>query len=234
MRSKLIAAGVTVFAMALPATAMAGGTQSQSGGSGGSGQAQLSSQWSKTLQAAQSQAKASQNLVNTNAPVSSAGNDVYGGNNNATQNADNAAKSKAGNDASTSQNNDQSQTASPSHGYGSGGSGQAQDSSQWSKTLQDAQSQAKADQNLVNTNAPVSTAGNDVYGGNNNATQNADNAAKSKAGNDASTSQNNDQSQTASPATAPGPVAQVRHRTPRSGQRPCRTPSPRPRPARTR
>ena len=104
MRSKLIAAGVSVAALLLPASAMAQG--------GGSGQAQFNTQEATTLQAALSHADANQNGVNTNAPVNVAGGDVRSGDNSANQNLSNDANSTASNDASTTQNSDQSQSAS--------------------------------------------------------------------------------------------------------------------------
>jgi hypothetical protein len=195
MRSKWIAAGVSVLAMALPATAMAG-TQGSSQG-GGTGQAQLSSQWAATLQGAVSQAQAAQNAVNTNAPSNTAGGNISGaGDNNATQNATNVGASAALNLSKTKQDSSQTQTADPSGGVGMGGDGQAQGNSQWAATLQDAQSQAKADQNAVNANTPSNTAGGDISGaGDNNATQNATNAAGSLAANGSKTHQSNTQSQ---------------------------------------
>src|SRR5437764_10428575 len=145
MRSKLLAVGVSALAMALPSTAMATGSDSGtlgSVGSGGAGQAQQSAQASATLQDAGSQAKALQNAVNTNAPVNVAGGDVSGGDNTASQTATNGAHSHAGNNANTNQNNTQSQSTSSGCVVGCGGSGQAQGSSQWSKTLQGAGSKA--------------------------------------------------------------------------------------------
>jgi hypothetical protein len=196
MRSRWIAAGVSVLAMALPATAMAGTEgSSQGGGAGGAGQAQLSSQWATTLQGAVSQAEAVQNAVNTNAPVTTAGGSVYGGGSNATQNATNVAASAALNGSKTDQSNRQTQTADPSGSAGYGGAGQAQASSQWAATLQGAASRARGDQNAVNTNAPATTAGHDVIGGNSRATQNATNAGLSHAGNGSKTDQSNRQSQ---------------------------------------
>ena len=78
---------------------------------------------------------------------------------------------------------------------GSGGNGQAQLAEQAAQTEQEAISKAKAEQNAVNTNAPVNVAGGDVSGGNNSANQTASNGAGSSSGNNASTSQSNSQSQ---------------------------------------
>src|SRR5438876_2619440 len=72
MRSKMTAAIVSAVALALPATAMANVSPPGNAGSGGNGQAQLSSQQAETLQAAQSQAEANQNAVNANAPSNTA------------------------------------------------------------------------------------------------------------------------------------------------------------------
>ena len=79
MRSKMTAAIVSAVALALPATAMANVSPPGNAGSGGNGQAQLSSQQAETLQAAQSQAEANQNAVNSNAPSNTAGGDISGG-----------------------------------------------------------------------------------------------------------------------------------------------------------
>jgi hypothetical protein len=200
MRSKWIAAGVSVLAMALPATAMAG-TQGgpPGGGAGGVAQAQQSGQWAATLQGAESQAQAAQNAVNTNAPSNTAGNDINGaGGNNATQNATNVGASAALNLSKTKQDSSQTQSADPSGGAGLGGTGQAQDSSQLAATLQGAASRAKADQNAVNANTPSNTAGHDINGGGgDNATQNATNGAASLAANGSKTDQSSTQSQDA-------------------------------------
>ena len=165
MRAKFIALVVTLLAMAIPATAMAGGVPaSPGGGAGGIGQAQQSSQWAATLQAAQSQAQAGQTAVNTNAPVNTAGGNITGGSNSANQTAGNGAISGAGNNADTKQTNDQSQAPPLVAPPVPAALGQAQDSSQWSATLQKAQSDAKANQNAVNANVPVNIAGGNVTG----------------------------------------------------------------------
>jgi hypothetical protein len=180
MQSKWIAVGLSVFSLAAPASALAGENGGGSVGSGGPGQAQSSNQLAVTLQAALSQAKAEQNAVNSNSPVNTAGRDIYGGDNSATQNASNKATSQASNWANTSQNNNQSQNSgsgkkqnkySDPPSYGNGGSGQAASSSQIAATLQLSLSQAQAKQNAVNGNTPVNTAGGSVYGGSNSAKQ---------------------------------------------------------------
>ena len=156
-----------------------------------------------TGQLAASSADAHQNGVNANVPVNIAGGDVSTGDNSANQNNSNDATSTASNYASTTQSGPQSQsTSSPGPSYGSGGSGQAQFNTQEAATGQAAFSHADANQNGVNTNAPVNVAGGDVRSGDNSANQNLSNDANSTASNDASTTQNSDQSQSAS---SPGP-----------------------------
>ena len=93
--SKLIAAAVSIATLALPATAMAGGSPGNAG-SGGSGQAQIAGQAAATLQAALSAAHAQQNAVNGNSPVGIAGGALSGGSNSANQGATNGATSSAG------------------------------------------------------------------------------------------------------------------------------------------
>src|SRR5207247_1240640 len=125
-------------------------------GCGGNGQAQLNWQQAETLQLAESRAAANQNAVNANVPVNIAGGDVYGGTNSANQNASNGAESSSGNNSETSQSNSQTQEdPSSSCLIGCGGNGQAQLSWQKSTTVQEAQSQAEANQNAVNANVPV-------------------------------------------------------------------------------
>ena len=192
MKSKAIAAVVSALALALPASAMA------SGGSGGNGQAQINGQWSETIQTAESQAKAAQNAVNSNAPVNVAGGNITTGSNTATQTPKNDATSgDASNSATTTQSNTQSQDAGSSSCYvGCGGNGQAQLNFQFANTLQNAVSQASAKQNVVNANVPVNIAGGYIIGGSNNATQEASNGATSgNASNTATTEQESEQSQ---------------------------------------
>ncbi len=151
MKSKAIAAVVSALALALPASAMA------SGGSGGNGQAQINGQWSETIQTAESQAKAAQNAVNSNAPVNVAGGNITTGSNTATQTPKNDATSgDASNSATTTQTNTQTQSAgSSSCSVGCGGNGQFQGSGQASTTEQYANSQATAEQDAVNANVPT-------------------------------------------------------------------------------
>ena len=166
-------------------------------GCGGSGQAQLLVQDSSTDQYANSSANAYQNGVNANVPVSIAGGDVEEGDSSADQTLDNSATSDASNYATTDQTASQTQDSSDSCVVGCGGSGQFQAAAQIASTYQDADSDAYADQNGVNANAPVST-GFIVFGGDSSATQDATNSADSEAYNDASTTQDAEQSQSSS------------------------------------
>ena len=136
-----------------------GADQSQSSssscavGCGGSGQAQFLGQFAETGQKADSDAKAAQNGVNANTPSSIAGLFAEEGDSSADQTMDNSADSSAENSASTSQGAGQNQSSSSS------GSGQVQALIQKARTWQKADSDAKAKQNGVNTNAPSSEAG---------------------------------------------------------------------------
>jgi len=162
-----------------------------------SGQAQESTQWAITLQAAQSQAKAAQEATNSNAPVNVASGDVSGGSNSADQTPSNEANSApAVNSASTTQDNSQTQDAGSSTcTSGCGGNGQAQQSTQGSITAQYANSAAEATQDAVNANAPVNVAGGSITSGSNSASQTAtNNASSAPAVNNASTTQDNNQS----------------------------------------
>jgi hypothetical protein len=163
-------------------------------GCGGSGQAQWLGQSSDTYQDADSSAHADHNGVNANVPVSVGGDDVYGGESSADQYNDNSASSEASNYAETNQDADQSQSSESSCHFGCGGSGQAQWLEQSSSTDQKADSEAHADQNGVNTSAPLSIGGDDVDGGDSSASQELSSSAESSAYNDATT----DQSQSAS------------------------------------
>jgi hypothetical protein len=164
-------------------------------GCGGSGQFQAAAQLASTYQEADSSAYADQNAVNANAPVSTAGLFVIGGDSSASQDATNSADSSASNDASTTQDADQSQSSSDSCLVGCGGSGQAQLLLQAAETNQYADSEANADQHLVNANAPASIAGLYALAGDSSADQSADNSATSDASNDAATDQTGSQYQ---------------------------------------
>ena len=93
--------------------------------------------------------------MNANAPVSTGGDDVWGGDSEASQELRNDADSDASNKAKTNQGAIQAQESSSHCGAGCGGSGQAQYLSQKSSTDQYARSKAKAEQNGVNANTPV-------------------------------------------------------------------------------
>jgi hypothetical protein len=67
--------------------------------------------------------------------------------------------------------------------YGFGGDGQYQATGQWAETKQDADADADAEQNAVNATVPVLLAGDDVYGGDSSADQDADNSADADAEN---------------------------------------------------
>jgi hypothetical protein len=77
----------------------------------------------------------------------------------------------------------------------SGGNGQFQESQQFGRTLQEAMSQAKALQNVVNGNSPSNAAKGNITGGSNAANQFPAQAAQSLGENGAKTEQNNPQIQ---------------------------------------
>jgi hypothetical protein len=186
------------------ATTTQGAGQTQSSddscvaGCGGSGQAQALIQGASTWQKADSDAKALQNGVNANAPSSVAGVAVEGGDSSASQDLTNSASSEASNDASTSQGAGQTQSSSSDCVAGCGGSGQLQLLGQFAETGQKADSDAKAEQNGVNANAPSSVAGVFVIGGDSSADQSLDNSADSAADNTAATTQGAGQTQSSS------------------------------------
>ena len=213
MRSKLIAAAVSLVALAVPATAMAGGNA----GAGSTGQAQINQQQAWIAQLAASKAKGDQNATNANAPTNVAGGDVNGGANSANQTATNGAQSGAGNLADTHQSNTQTQT-DPSSGQslGSGGSGQAQINDQQAWTAQLAASKAKGDQNATNANAPINVGGGDVDGRRQQRQPDRQERRASGAGNLADTHQSNTQTQT-DPSSGADRVRRLR---PGSDQRP--------------
>ena len=158
MRSKSIAAVVSALALALPASAMA------SSGSGGAGQAQANNQWAETIQTAESQAKAAQNAVNSNAPVNVAGGNIYSGPSSANQFAVSKADANASNDADTTQKQDQTQNVGGNSScfIGCGGAGGAQIGIQKADTQQAAFAAALSLQNAVNSNTPHSVAGGNI------------------------------------------------------------------------
>ena len=174
-----------------------GGSSSCLSGCGGAGQAQTIDQAAVTKQDANADAKAKQNAVNANVPVSIAGGNVSGGSSSADQTATNAADASADNNSKTNQTADATQTGgSSSCKSGCGGNGQEQNVAQDSKTKQDSSADAQAKQNAVNANVPVSIAGNDVVGGSSSATQTADNNANADASNKSKTDQTANATQT--------------------------------------
>jgi hypothetical protein len=177
----------------------AGQTQSSSSdchyGCGGSGQSQFLLQDAETDQKAESEANADQTGVNANVPVTISAGDVHGGNNSATQDLSNKAEAESENTSTTDQGAGQTQSSSSDCKAGCGGSGQSQKLGQFADTWQGAFSKANADQTGVNANVPVTISAGDVKGGNNSATQHADNKATAESSNDSTTEQGAGQSQ---------------------------------------
>jgi hypothetical protein len=169
-------------------------------GCGGSGQAQSLDQSAKTGQVALSGANADQTAINANVPVTISAGDVSGGDNSATQYADNSANANSTNDSTTVQGADQSQDTSSSCKAGCGGSGQAQELDQDASTHQFAGSEANADQTVINANVPVTIAGGDVSGGSNSADQTASNQANADSTNTSKTKQFGEQDQSSDSA----------------------------------
>ena len=156
-------------------------TQNVGGGScyagcGGAGGFQLGIQKAETDQLALGVAKSDQNAVNANVPVSIAGGDVRSGSSSATQTATSDANADVSNKAKTDQEQTLTQDVggSSSCKAGCGGAGGFQVGVQKADTNQWALGVAKSDQNAVNGNAPVATAGGDITSGDSNATQTAD------------------------------------------------------------
>jgi trimeric autotransporter adhesin len=174
-----------------------GGSSSCTSGCGGNGQEQNVIQASETKQNADADAKAKQNAVNANVPVSIAGGDVVGGSSSATQTANNNAVADASNSSKTDQTANATQTGGDSKCWsGCGGNGQEQNVIQASKTKQDANADSLAKQNAVNANTPVGIAGGDVIGGSSSATQTANNNANADANNYSKTNQDAEAAQT--------------------------------------
>src|SRR5437763_994330 len=161
-----------------------GGDSTCWSGCGGNGQEQNVVQASKTKQDANADALAKQNAVNANAPVGIAGGDVIGGSSSATQTAGNNANADANNYSKTNQDANAAQTGGSSNCWaGCGGNGQEQNVIQLGLTKQNADANAKAKQDAVNANTPVSIAGGDIVGGSSSATQTANNNANADASN---------------------------------------------------
>jgi hypothetical protein len=173
-------------------------------GCGGAGGFQAGIQDASTSQWALGIAKSDQNAVNGNAPVSIAGGNVSSGPSSATQDATSTATTDVSNKAKT----DQDQSLHQDLGgkdrgcgcgprgirtectAGCGGAGGFQVRIQKAETNQWALGIAKSDQNAVNSNAPVSIAGGNIYGGESEATQTATSNAYTDVSNRAKTDQN--------------------------------------------
>ena len=159
-------------------------------GCGGAGGFQLGVQKADTNQIAAGAAFSNQNAVNSNTPVSTAGGNIYSGPSSATQTATSNATTDVSNKAKT----DQDQHLSQNIGGGSclagcGGSGGFQAGVQSAETNQWALGISKSDQNAVNGNAPVSTAGGNIASGPSSATQTATSNATTDVSNKAKTDQ---------------------------------------------
>ncbi len=170
-------------------------------GCGGPGGFQLGVQKADTNQAAIGIAKSDQNAVNANVPVSIAGGNVSSGPSSATQTATSDATTDVSNKAKT----DQDQSLHQNLGdrwcgcegrdmktqcvAGCGGAGGFQLGVQKADTNQDAAGAAFSDQNAVNSNTPVSTAGGNIYSGPSSATQTATSNATTDVSNKAKTDQ---------------------------------------------
>ena len=175
-----------------------GGSSSCHAGCGGAGGFQAGIQLANTQQWSDASADSHQNAVNANVPVSIAGGDIYAGPSSADQTANSEAEANASNDADTNQSQTQTQNVGGGSSCfaGCGGAGAAQIGVQHADTHQWADATAFSDQNAVNTNAPVSVAGGDIYAGPSSATQNASSEAEANASNDADTTQRQTQTQT--------------------------------------
>ncbi|HZT95154.1 MAG TPA: hypothetical protein VE985_11830 [Gaiellaceae bacterium] len=176
-------------------------------GCGGAGGFQLGVQKADTEQAALGLSYSNQNAVNGNAPVAIAGGDVWSGPSTASQTATSTATTNVSNDAKTYQDQTLNQNlggpamtcgCGGGNGYeqpkggcsaGCGGNGGFQLAGQFADTKQWAAGFAVSNQNAVNSNAPDSTAGGDIYGGSSDASQMAGSNAATGVTNDARTHQ---------------------------------------------
>jgi hypothetical protein len=158
-------------------------------GCGGAGGFQLGVQKADTEQGALGVSYSDQNAVNGNAPVAIAGGDVWSGPSTAAQAASSTATTNVSNDAGTHQGQQLNQNLGgpamacgcgggdgfehPAGGCsaGCGGNGGFQLGGQFADTTQWAAGFAVSNQNAVNSNAPHSTAGGDIYGGPSDASQ---------------------------------------------------------------
>jgi trimeric autotransporter adhesin len=186
-----------------------GGNDHCFAGCGGAGGFQLGVQKADTEQWALGVSKSDQNAVNANTPVSIAGGDVNSGPSSANQTATSTATTDVSNKAKT----DQDQTLKQNIGSdgkdchdrcdgkdgkdgkdgchaGCGGAGGFQLGIQAASTEQWAFGIAKSDQNAVNSNAPHSVAGGNIYDGPSSANQTATSTATTDVSNKAKTDQN--------------------------------------------
>ena len=176
-------------------------------GCGGPGGFQLGVQKADTNQAAIGIAKSDQNAVNANVPVSIAGGNVSSGPSSATQTATSDATTDVSNKAKTDQ--DQSLHQNLGNKWcgcdgrdmktqcvaGCGGAGGFQLGVQKADTNQVAAGAAFSNQNAVNSNTPVSTAGGNIYSGPSSATQTATSNATTDVSNRSKTDQDQHLSQ---------------------------------------
>jgi len=177
-----------------------------SAGSGGAGGFQAGIQAAETNQWALGISKSDQNAVNANAPVSTAGGNIYSGPSSATQTATSNATTDVSNRSKTDQDqwlhqdlggkdcgcSKDGRDGKDSHdglSAGSGGAGGFQAGIQAAETNQAAFGISKSDQNAVNGNAPVSTAGGNITSGPSSATQTATSDATTDVSNKAKTDQ---------------------------------------------
>jgi hypothetical protein len=168
-----------------------GGDPSCLAGCGGAGGFQLGIQKADTQQWAGSFALSDQNAVNANTPVNVAGGNITSGPSSANQWANSEAEAKSSNDAETTQKQKQDQTVGSDSScyFGCGGPGGAQIGIQKAETEQGAFAAGLSLQNAVNSNAPHSIAGGNIYAGPSSANQWASSEAEGKAFNDADTFQ---------------------------------------------
>src|SRR6478736_6325765 len=199
MKAKLLSVAVALLALWVVPSAFAD--------SGGSGGFQAGAQSASTNQAALGAAASYQNAVNANVPVSIAGGNVSSGPSSATQTATSDATTDVSNKAKTHQ--DQSLHQNLGDRWcgcegrdmktqcvaGCGGAGGFQLGVQKADTNQIAAGAAFSDQNAVNSNTPVSTAGGNIYSGPSSATQRATSNATTDVSNKAKTDQDQHLSQ---------------------------------------
>jgi hypothetical protein len=159
-------------------------------GCGGAGGYQAGLQDAGTTQVALGAANSDQNAVNANVPVTIAGGNVNSGPSSATQNANSTATTNVANNATTNQAQSLSQNIGGSSCLaGCGGAGGYQLGVQKADTEQAALGLSYSNQNAVNGNAPVATAGGNVNSGPSSATQNANSTATTNVANNATTNQ---------------------------------------------